>query len=104
MRAIRGQSEGDQGAIQLRPQEHLPARRSIVLFQDHLKSQKMPEYISKLQLCKAYACYGPRGRTECWQPIDAGHLGACLKSIAKEEWQIWLDKSTLDPRGALTNF
>ncbi len=35
--------------------------------------------------------YGPTGRTEGWQPIDAGHIGAIVKALAKEAFQLWMD-------------
>ena len=34
--------------------------------------------------------YGPKGITEAWQPVDAGHLGATIKSLAKEFLEVWM--------------
>ena len=31
----------------------------------------------------AQAVYGPAGKTEMWQPVDAGHVGAIIKALAR---------------------
>ena len=58
-----------------------------LLFLDHLCVQKNPEGIGLLHSVGIHACYGPRNKTETWQPVDAGHVGACLESIAKAKWE-----------------
>ena len=41
--------------------------------------------------------YGPRNRTEGWQPIDCGHLGAVLKQLAIGHFEMWMEQvTTLD--------
>ena len=42
------------------------------------------------------AAYGHKNKTEGWQPIYYGHVGACLKTIAKGCWDEFLDASTLE--------
>jgi hypothetical protein len=71
-----------------------PAEQAL-LFMDHLRVQKNPEGIGLLHNVGIHACYGSRNKTETWQPIDAGHLGACLKSIAKNKWEEWLQSKTM---------
>ena len=78
-------------------QEHLPLGKTAVLFQDHLKCQKSAGYINKLHSFNCESLYGPANKTEMWQPIDAGHVGACIKSIATNEWDKWLDMDTVKP-------
>ena len=68
-----------------------------LLLMDHCRFQKSAEFINKLHYCGIEALYGPKGKTELWQPIDAGHVGACLKQLCKHEWDKWLDLSTLSP-------
>ena len=43
----------------------------------------------------AEALFGPPGKTEAWQPIDAGHLGAMIKEIAKEKFNQYLDHNDI---------
>ena len=71
-----------------------PAEQAL-LFMDHLRVQKNPEGIGLLHNVGVHACYGPRNKTETRQPIDAGHLGACLKSTAKNKWEEWLQSKTM---------
>ena len=52
--------------------------------------------------------FGPPGKTEFWQPIDAGGLGYTLKTLAGDAQLSWLDETWHDaPAGAtamLTNW
>ena len=40
--------------------------------------------------------YGPQSESQHWQPIDAGHLGAVLKEIARGFFETWLEGSATD--------
>jgi len=41
--------------------------------------------------------YGPKNKTESWQPIDAGHIGAIYKSLIRCEQELWMDRNhTID--------
>ena len=46
---------------------------------------------------RGQAIYGPRGKTEACQPVDAGHLGAVMKSCFREEQEAWLDLKRIKP-------
>ncbi len=38
------------------------------------------------------ACaFGPKGKTEGWQPCDRGHIGSSLKALARQEQIAWQD-------------
>ena len=38
--------------------------------------------------------YGPPNKTQHWQPIDAGHVGAVLKQIARGFFETWMEDTT----------
>ena len=40
------------------------------------------------------SAYGPRNQTEYWQPIDAGHVGAVLKQLARVEFEKWMETAS----------
>ena len=44
--------------------------------QDHLDSQKWRGYAERLHELNTEGCFGPAGKTEHWQPLDRGHIGA----------------------------
>ena len=35
----------------------------------------------------------PPNRTEAWQPIDCGHIGATLKALGKQKFEDWMEKT-----------
>ena len=41
-------------------------------------------------------CFGPPNKTEGWQPIDCGHWGAILKTLAKGAFEMWSDETDAD--------
>ena len=41
---------------------------------------------------RGIAAYGPKNITECWQPVDAGHIGAMLKQLARSKFDSWMDE------------
>ena len=69
----------------------------VLLLQDHLGAQKKGRYVQKLNAISVESVYGPKNKTERWQPIGAGHIGAVFKQLCKVEWDIWLDQSTVSP-------
>jgi hypothetical protein len=52
---------------------HLP-----LIIQDHLDSQKYISFIEKFRLINGKTAFGPAAKTEGWQPIDRGHIGAFM--------------------------
>ena len=52
--------------------------------------QDLDNYVRPIQLLNGENDYGPPQETESWQPIDAGHLGATIKSVAKEFLEVWM--------------
>ena len=38
------------------------------------------------------AVYGPAGKTETWQPVDAGHIGALVKALARNVFEAHMSK------------
>ena len=38
---------------------------------------------------RGYIIYGPARYTECWQPIDAGAVGALSKVLVRKEQSDW---------------
>ena len=42
--------------------------------------------------------YGPRNKTEGWQPIDAGHLGAMVKALGKANFERWMEATSRNPK------
>ena len=49
----------------------------------------MPSYVRPVQKLGGECIYGIPGFTEAWQPLDAGHVGACVKSLAKIKFETW---------------
>ncbi len=48
--------------------------KDFVLFNDNLKAQKdQKSYVYQIQDIRGQVAYGPPGKTEAWQPVDAGH-------------------------------
>ncbi len=76
---------------------NLPANTKALLLQDHLGCQKSRTYIERLHASNVECVYGPKNMTEVWQPVDAGHIGASIKQIAKDKWAEWLELDTLEP-------
>ena len=64
----------------------------FLLFMDNLASQKKLTYIRPLQKLGGEGCFGPEGATEGWQPIDAGHIGAVIKTLAKGYFESWMEQ------------
>ncbi len=69
-----------------------PEGKSFLMLQDHLSCQKSGGYVRALQASGGQLAFGPRNKTEAWQPIDAGHLGAVLKAIAKQHFELWMEQ------------
>ena len=79
--------------------EQHPEGRKFLMFQDNFKPQRRGEYVRALQEAGGQCAYGPANQTEIWQPIDAGHLGATIKSLAKIHFESWMEKPC-DPKPA----
>lgn len=72
---------------------HCPGQ-AFLLFCDSLKGQRRRSVIDRLHAMRGAACFGPPNKTDCWQPIDRGHIGAVLKMkirALQEEWLMQLD-------------
>ena len=72
-------------------EEHF-AERQWLLLADNLASQKTKKFVEKIQALRGQVAYGPPNRTEAWQPIDCGHLGAMLKALGKDRFEAWMEK------------
>ena len=72
-------------------EKNLEAER-FLLFADNLGQQKTPEFVAAVDAAGADCIYGPPNKTEGWQPIDTGHMGANLKGIAKDRFENWMLK------------
>jgi hypothetical protein len=57
-----------------------------------ISHKDLDSYVRPLQKINIENAYGPPGKTEAWQPLDAGHLGAAIKTLAKEFLEIWMYK------------
>ena len=79
-------------------EEHLPGKKWL-LYADNLGSQKKRSVVKNVHTKRGKWIYGPPQRTHGWQPIDCGHLGATIKHIAKEKWEVWMDKPSDDQEG-----
>ena len=52
----------------------------------------MATYVRPIQKLGGECIYGPPHLTEAWQGVDAGHVGACVKAIAKDKLDNWMMK------------
>lgn len=59
---------------------------------DNLGAQKKLTYIQPLQKIGGEGCCGPENVTEGWQPIDAGQIGAVIKTLAKCFFESWMEQ------------
>ena len=64
----------------------------FLLYMDNLGAQKKLTYIRPLQKIGGEGCFGPENVTEGWQPIDAGHIGAVIKTLAKGCFESWTEQ------------
>ena len=64
-----------------------------LVFADNLHTQKKANFVRKMQELGGEMCFGPPNKTEGWQPIDCGHLGAVLKTLAKGAFETWADET-----------
>ena len=67
----------------------------FLLYMDNLGAQKKLTYIRPLQQIGVQGCFGPATAIEGWQPIDAGHIGAVIKALAKGFMQSWMEQFSL---------
>ena len=73
-------------------EEHYKGQE-FILFMDNLDSQKSVEFTSEMKKIAGDFAYGPPNRTEAWQPIDCGHIGATLKALGKQKFEDWMEKT-----------
>ena len=73
-------------------QQKHPGDREILLLQDSLRAQNGGEHVRLLRNYGVEMAFGPRGQTEYWQPIDAGHVGAVLKQLGRVEFEKWMEQ------------
>lgn len=66
--------------------EH-PEGNQFMMFQEHLQVLKSAAHVWELHGVGGQCAFGPRNQTEAWQPIDVGHLGVVLESLAKEHFE-----------------
>ena len=58
-----------------------------IVFADNLAAQKMRGFVEKIKEANGTLVFGPPQRTEGWQPIDCGHIGATLKTMGIEKFE-----------------
>ena len=56
-----------------------------------MKSQKKLEYTERIKSNNGQAAYGPENAIHGWAPLDRGHIGAMLKTVAKNKFEVWMD-------------
>ena len=64
-----------------------------LLFLDNLDSQKSKPFVDKIAETNGKCVYGPSQRSEGWQPIHVGHIGATLKSLGKDKFEAWMERT-----------
>ena len=62
----------------------------MLLICDNLDGQTCEEFLEKISELGCKVRYGPKGKTDLWQPADAGY-GKELKVLTKHEQQEWLE-------------
>ena len=67
-----------------------------LLTMDNVRTQKKKWFVRRIAAMRGTCAYGPQGESQHWQPIDAGHLGAVLKEIARGFFETWLEGSATD--------
>ena len=75
-----------------------------ILFADNLAAQKSPQFVGAVKTTGGKTVFGPPGKTEGWQPIDCGHLGAQLKQLGKDKFEAWMEKEVADSTPTETNW
>ena len=59
---------------------------------DSLGAQREKPLIEKIHAKKGSSVFGPKSKTEAWQPIDTGGLGSILKAYGRANFEAWLDR------------
>ena len=67
----------------------------FLLFMDNLGAQKKLTYIRPFQKLGGEGCFGPENAAEGWQPMDAEHIGAVIKTLAKGFMESWMEQFSL---------
>ena len=82
--------------------EHIAPGLKHIVFADNLSSQRKEPWIEAVQEFGGEVGYGPASLTHLWSPIDRGHIGACLKHIAKGKLDAWLELESITQPGKKT--
>jgi hypothetical protein len=61
------------------------------LYLDSLDAQRAFDFVSGVQADHGEVIFGPRGKTDGWQPIDVGGLGSIFKALFRVEQELWMD-------------
>jgi hypothetical protein len=64
-----------------------------VMAVDGLTCQRKRNYMQLFAASGGHLIVGPPNRTEVWQPVDAGHVGAVLKMLFRQQWTLWTDSA-----------
>ena len=62
-----------------------------MLYADSLDAQRCFPFVEAVKNTKGEILYGPRGKTDGWQPIDCGALGSIFKALFRQEQEHWMD-------------
>ena len=77
--------------------EEFLAGLPYVLFADNLSSQRK-KFVKAVRKLFGQLCFGPAHLTHMWAPIDRGHVGSFLKTLARARFDDWLEQpSSHDP-------
>jgi hypothetical protein len=69
-----------------------------VLYADSLDAQRAFDFVNCVHKDNGRLIYGPRGKTDGWQPIDVGGLGAIFKALFRMEQEHWMDLTYKDEK------
>ena len=76
--------------------EKYPDGKDFLMLMDNLAAQRGAQFVKDIHALGGSCAYGPPGKTEGWQPIDAGHIGAQLKCLAKVHFELWMEQKGAD--------
>ena len=61
-----------------------------VLYCDNLYAQRTNTFVGTVKSLNGQIIYGPRNKTDCWQPIDVGSIGQLIKNMLRMKQECWM--------------
>ena len=74
-------------------------RKEWVLYCGNLYAQRTNAFVSTVKSLNGQIIYGPRNKSDCWQPFDVGSIGQLIKNIFRMEQEYWMDLTHIRPDG-----